>query len=190
MTPPGEPTHADAMLDRLARRAVALSPPMAEAELHELISFGSGDASPAVLPDMTESAAIALSRYRSETLQYGPRMGLPALREWLCGYLREDGVSASPDEVIVINGAKHGLDLVCRLLLDEGDSVVVTAPTYFTAFQSFAAMAPSSWKSHKTPKGSTSRSCAPFWRDSSERGVPFRSSSTTYLISTTRPESP
>ena len=132
MTPPGEPTHADAMLDRLARRAVALSPPMAEAELHELISFGSGDASPAVLPDMTESAAIALSRYRSETLQYGPRMGLPALREWLCGYLREDGVSASPDEVIVINGAKHGLDLVCRLLLDEGDSVVVTAPTYFT----------------------------------------------------------
>ena len=85
-----------------------------------------------MLPDMTEAAEIALTRYRSETLQYAPPMGLPALREWLCGYLLEEGVSASPDEVIVINGAKHGLDLVCRALLDEGDSVVVTAPTYFT----------------------------------------------------------
>ena len=127
-----EHAAANPMEDRLARRAAALSPPMAEAQGPELISFGSGDASPAVLPDMTESAAIALSRYRSETLQYGPRMGLLALREWLCEYLREDGVSASPDEVIVINGAKDGLDLVCRLLLDDGDAVVVTAPTYFT----------------------------------------------------------
>ena len=105
---------------------------MVETLPHDLISFGSGEASPAVLPDMTEAAEIALTRYRSETLQYAPPMGLPGLREWLCGYLLEEGVSASPDEVIVINGAKHGLDLVCRVLLDEGDSVVVTAPTYFT----------------------------------------------------------
>ena len=132
MPPPVEPTSVDAKLDRLARRAAALSPPMAQVGMQDLISFGSGEASPAVLPDMTEAAEIALTRYRSETLQYAPPMGLPALREWLCGYLLEEGVRASPEEVIVINGAKHGLDLVCRLLLDEGDSVVVTAPTYFT----------------------------------------------------------
>ena len=131
MPPSSEPTSVDATLNRLARRAAAL-PPVAPAQPPELISFGSGEASPAVLPDMTQAAEIALTRYRSETLQYAPPMGLPALREWLCGYLLEDGVSASVDEVIVINGAKHGLDLVCRALLDEGDSVVVTAPTYFT----------------------------------------------------------
>ena len=125
-------TAANAMADRLARRAVPLSPPADEAESNDVISFGSGDASPTVFPDMTEAATIALSRYRSETLQYGPRMGLPAMREWICEHIREDGVSASPDEVLVINGAKHGLDLVCRLLVDEGDSVIVTAPTYFT----------------------------------------------------------
>ena len=124
-------TSTDAKLARLARRATELAPATQD-QPPELISFGSGEASPTVLPDMTQAAEIALSRYRSETLQYAPAMGLPALREWLCGYLLEEGVSASPDEVIVINGAKHGLDLVCRLLLDEGDSVVVSAPTYFT----------------------------------------------------------
>ena len=59
-------------------------------------------------------------------------MGLPELREWISEHMREDGMGASPDDVLVVNGAKHGLDLVCRVLLDEGDSVVVTAPTYFT----------------------------------------------------------
>lgn len=120
------------MVESLARRAALLSPRADEPDSSDVISFGSGDASPAVLPDMTEAAAIALSRYRSETLQYGPGMGLPELREWICDYLRQDAVSASPDEVLIINGAKHGLDLVCRLLLDEGDAVIVTAPTYFT----------------------------------------------------------
>ena len=132
MTSPIRPTPSAAITNRLARRAVPVLPQTADTALTDFISFGSGDASPTVLPDMTEGAAIALTRYRSETLQYGPRMGLPALREWLCSYLREENVSASPDEVIVVDGAKDGLDLVCRLLLDEGDSVVVTAPTYFT----------------------------------------------------------
>ena len=52
--------------------------------------------------------------------------------------MRSDGVvNLSPEEVLVVNGAKHGLELVCRLLLDEGDSIVVTAPTYFTAIPIF-----------------------------------------------------
>ena len=135
-----ETTATDAIADRLAGRAAPLSPriaPFAASELNgeelrDSISFGGGDASPDVLPDMTEEAAVALSRYRSETLAYAPRMGLPAMREWISDHIRRDGVSASPDDVLVVNGAKHGLDLVCRLLLDEGDSVVVTAPTYFT----------------------------------------------------------
>ena len=132
MTVPVKPIGVDARSSRLARRAATLSLPVVQTERPDPISFGSGEASPAVLPDMRQAADRALTRYRSETLQYAPPMGLPAMREWLCGYLLEDGVAASADQVIVINGAKHGLDLDCRALLDEGDAVVVTAPTYFT----------------------------------------------------------
>jgi 2-aminoadipate transaminase len=44
-----------------------------------------------------------------------------------------DGAPTRADNVLVTNGAKHALELACRLLLDDGDTVVVTAPTYFSA---------------------------------------------------------
>ena len=39
--------------------------------------------------------------------------------------------------MLVTNGAKHAIDLICRVLLDEGDAIVVTRPTYFTAIPIF-----------------------------------------------------
>jgi 2-aminoadipate transaminase len=38
---------------------------------------------------------------------------------------------------MVVNGAKHGIDLACRVFLDPGDLVIVTAPTYITAIAIF-----------------------------------------------------
>ena len=89
MTVPVKPIGVDARSSRLARRAATLSLPVVQTERPDPISFGSGEASPAVLPDMRQAADRALTRYRSETLQYAPPMGLPAMREWLCGYLLE-----------------------------------------------------------------------------------------------------
>lgn len=121
----------------LARRAAALSTRMPAAAGHDAISFDSGHAFAGVLPDLTAAAELALSKYRAETLQYAVRPGLPELRSWIAQYMRDDGADVSVDDVIVVNGAKHGIDLVCRLLLDEGDSIVVTAPTYFTSIPLF-----------------------------------------------------
>lgn len=102
------------------------------------ISFDSGHAFPGLLPDLTAEADRSLTTYRTETLQYAPRPGLPELREWIAGYMQRDGVAnASAEETLVTNGAKHALELVCRLLLEEGDAIVVTAPTYFTAIPIF-----------------------------------------------------
>jgi 2-aminoadipate transaminase len=117
----------------LARRASPLSPALPPAAPPGHISFDSGHAFPGVLPDLTAEAATALTRYRAESLQYAPRAGLPELRAWIAEFMRADGATVTPDHVLVTNGAKHALELVCRLLLDDGDAVVVTAPTYFSA---------------------------------------------------------
>ncbi len=122
-------------LSRCGARLSA-TPPVAGHAAH-VISFDSGHAFPGLLPDLTAAAQTALSTYRPETLQYAPRPGLSELREWIAGYMREDGVRISADEIQIVNGAKHGLELACRLLLDEGDPIVVTAPTYFTAIPIF-----------------------------------------------------
>lgn len=122
---------------RYAQRAKKISTAAAPAPPEGLISFGSGDAYPEGLPDLGEVARLAASGFRTETLQYAPRAGLAALREWIAGYVAADGVQVSPDEILVVNGAKHGLDLVCKLLLDPGDAVAVTAPTYQSALGIF-----------------------------------------------------
>lgn len=97
-----------------------------------MIAFDSGFAFPHLFPDLVEIASRALTVHAGVTLQYSTPQGEPALREWIAGYMRADGCAAQAENILVVNGAKHGIDLVCRLLLDEGDSVVVTAPTYFT----------------------------------------------------------
>jgi 2-aminoadipate transaminase len=114
-----------------ARRAERLSPVMPGHTKPGTIGFDSGHAFPGVLPDLTREAEIALTRCRPETLQYGPRAGLADLRGWIAEYMAVPGVTA--EHILVTNGAKHALELVCRLMLDEGDSVAVTAPTYFSA---------------------------------------------------------
>ncbi|HEV2748940.1 MAG TPA: PLP-dependent aminotransferase family protein [Gemmatimonadales bacterium] len=116
-----------------ARRAAHLPPAMPASAPTHTIAFDSGHASPSILPDLTRECARALTRYRSETLQYGPRAGLPDLRRWIAAYLGADGADLPSDNVLVTNGAKHAIELVCRVLLDDGDAVVVTRPTYFSA---------------------------------------------------------
>ena len=116
----------------IARRAARLSGPL-HPDGGDAISFDSGYAFPGIFPDLTAQAQRALTNYRSESLQYGAPFGLPELREWISRYLQTDGADVSFDEVLVVNGAKRGLELICKLFVEDGDAVVVTAPTYFTA---------------------------------------------------------
>jgi 2-aminoadipate transaminase len=130
-------TGTAAMRVPLSQRGARLAANLPTPEPRDVISLGSGHGFPGVFPDLTEEACRALSEYRSETLQYGPALGLREMRDWIAKYMKENGVDASAENVLVVNGAKHGLDLISRLLLDEGDTVVVTAPTYFTCIPIF-----------------------------------------------------
>jgi len=123
--------------DSLSRRAAPLAATLPAGAPASNLAFDSGHAANAVLPDLTAEAERALTIYRSETLQYAPRPGLPDLRARIVEQMAADGIAATRDQVLVTNGAKHAIDLVCRVLLDEGDAIVVTRPTYFTAIPIF-----------------------------------------------------
>lgn len=126
----------------LARRASGLSTslpaPHFPSELdYGVITLDSGFACPDVLPDLSSIAAEALTVHREESLQYSARQGQPELRRWIAEYMNDEGCNVTPDHLMIVNGAKQGIDLICHLLLDEGDAIVVTAPTYFTAIPIF-----------------------------------------------------
>jgi len=122
---------------RYAARASRVTPSGEGHHKPGVIMFGSGDASPESLPDMSELAQRAALKYRTETLQYAPRLGLPELREWIARYVAGEGIRADADNVLVVHGAKQGIDLACKLFLDPRDAIVVTRPTYQSALVVF-----------------------------------------------------
>ncbi|MEM8964275.1 MAG: PLP-dependent aminotransferase family protein [Acidobacteriota bacterium] len=81
-----------------------------------------------------------LAREGAAALGYGPPAGYRPLREAIVRRLRAatpdlDTSHMSADQVLIVNGSQHGLDLLARLLLRRGESVAVESPTYANALQ-------------------------------------------------------
>ncbi|BCH22289.1 aminotransferase-like domain-containing protein [Mesorhizobium sp. L-8-3] len=62
---------------------------------------------------------------------YGPALGLPPLRRLLSRRLSERGMDAPPDQILLTESGTQAIDLLCRLLIGPGDTVLVDDPCYF-----------------------------------------------------------
>lgn len=62
---------------------------------------------------------------------YASLLGLPRLRTLLAHRLAEQGVAASPEQILLTDSSTHSLDLIGRFLLRPGDTVLVDDPCYF-----------------------------------------------------------
>ncbi|MGW7050522.1 aminotransferase-like domain-containing protein [Streptomyces sp. NPDC054887] len=106
-----------------------------------IVSLAGGMPDVAALPlDTIASLTAEVVRDSGTTaLQYGTAQGDPGLRQRICEVMAVEGISARPDEVMVTVGSQQALDLVTRVLLDPGDTVVAEGPTYVTALGAFRA---------------------------------------------------
>ncbi|PVE21474.1 GntR family transcriptional regulator [Microvirga sp. KLBC 81] len=62
---------------------------------------------------------------------YGTTHGSPVLRRLLLGRFVEEGLEASPDQIMLTGSGTQAIDLICRFLLRPGDTVLVDDPCYF-----------------------------------------------------------
>lgn len=66
---------------------------------------------------------------------YGDVSGYLPLRQLLAQkILGEIGIHAEASQLLITNGASHGLDLIARLMIKAGDVVLVDDPGYYTLF--------------------------------------------------------
>jgi GntR family transcriptional regulator/MocR family aminotransferase len=73
-------------------------------------------------------------------LEYGPPAGRRELREAISIRLRRlRGLDAEPDRIVIVNGTQQALDLICRVLLNPGDRVLIEEPHYTGARCAFMA---------------------------------------------------
>jgi 2-aminoadipate transaminase len=110
----------------------------------EIISFAGGLPSPATFPIERMKLAFdsVLSRQGKVALQYGPTDGYLPLREWIADSLSTDGAKILPDQVLMTSGSQQGLDLLGKVLIDEGSKVLVETPSYLGALQAFSVYGP------------------------------------------------
>ncbi|KRB89085.1 aminotransferase-like domain-containing protein [Noviherbaspirillum sp. Root189] len=110
----------------------------------EVISFAGGLPSPETFPVERMRAAFdtVLSKQGKVALQYGPTDGYGPLREWIANSLSTDGAKIVPEQVLMVSGSQQGLDLLAKVLVDEGSRVLVETPSYLGALQAFSVYRP------------------------------------------------
>ncbi|WP_313176264.1 PLP-dependent aminotransferase family protein [Massilia sp.] len=110
----------------------------------EIISFAGGLPSPATFP--VERMKDAYDRVLTETgkvaLQYGPTDGYGPLKEWIAHSLSTEGTKILPEQILMVSGSQQALDLIGKVLIDEGSRVLVETPSYLGALQAFSVYRP------------------------------------------------
>jgi 2-aminoadipate transaminase len=103
-----------------------------------IISFAGGLPAPESFPrkdvhDIVEDI-LADDKDAAGALQYGTTEGYVGLRKELARRMRQKrSVDCEADEVLITAGSQQALDLLARIFLDPGDTVVTSQPTYLGA---------------------------------------------------------
>jgi len=105
----------------------------------EVISFAGGLPAPDTFPvDLLDDIISKVLKDRGRTaLQYGTTEGDVRFRSQIKQWVASDGIDVPVEQIMVTNGSQQGLDLLGRVLLDPGDTVVVELPSYLGGLQAF-----------------------------------------------------
>lgn len=105
-----------------------------------MIDLGLGNPNPDLFPiDALQRAADERLRLGDRSfLQYGIEQGDGYFRLALAEFLsRNYGSAVQPEDIFVTTGSSSGLDLLCTLFAQAGDTIFVEEPTYFLALKIF-----------------------------------------------------
>jgi GntR family transcriptional regulator / MocR family aminotransferase len=125
------PLAGSAVVERWRALATPLRhPPVAGMARYEFIG---GAPSTTLFPhaDWRRCTLHALREAARTRSLYGPAEGLPELRDQIARHVAfARGVRCTANEVIVTSGAQQAIDLVARVLVEPGATVVVEEPGY------------------------------------------------------------
>lgn len=103
-------------------------------DLNAICSFAGGypDAATFPIEDIRSLCSLVLDKYGAKALQYGATQGVPELRQALASRY---GVEMR--NIQITTSSQQGIDVCARIMLDPGDIVLTSSPTYLGALQSF-----------------------------------------------------
>jgi len=107
-------------------------------EIHEKIRKGErifnytiGDFDPKIFPIPAELTEEIVKAYQQHQTNYPAANGMPELRKTVASFLQSrQGLSYSPDEILISGGARPLIYATYLTLLDKGDTVVFPVPSW------------------------------------------------------------
>ena len=103
-------------------------------DLNAIYSFAGGYPSADTFPleDIRKTMSEVVDKYQGKAFQYGATQGVPELREAVA---KRYGVTV--DRVQITSSSQQGIDVCTRVLVNPGDVILTSSPSYLGALQSF-----------------------------------------------------
>ncbi|MFQ6001879.1 MAG: PLP-dependent aminotransferase family protein, partial [Anaerolineae bacterium] len=89
--------------------------------------------------EFEEACCKILQEKGPQALQYSTTEGYPPLRQFIVEKMGRYGIKATVDNVLITHGSQQALDLIGKVFLDPGDTVLLEAPSYLGGIQAFTA---------------------------------------------------
>ncbi len=107
----------------------------------DVITFGGGFPASELFPIEKVRAACekVLKENGQKALQYTTTEGYPPCVNGSRTRLAQYGINVGADNVLITSGSQQALDFIGRVLLDEGDRILIESPTYLGALQAWNA---------------------------------------------------
>ena len=105
-------------------------------DLNAIYSFAGGYPSAETFPleEIEKTMSEVISRYAGKAFQYGATQGVPELREAVA-----ERYGVPVERVQITSSSQQGIDVCTRILVNPGDVILASNPSYLGAIQSFCS---------------------------------------------------
>lgn len=105
----------------------------------DIISFAGGLPGPESFPveQLQEITNEVLEKEGRQVLQYGATEGDALLRDILVDRYTKQGLKLTKDNLIILTASQQALDLLPKVFVNPGDTIICGLPSYLGALQSF-----------------------------------------------------
>jgi len=103
-------------------------------DLNAIYSFAGGYPSAETFPleEIRRTMSEVIDKYAGKAFQYGATQGVPELREAVA-----ERCGVPVERVQITSSSQQGIDMCTRVLVDPGDVILTSSPSYLGALQSF-----------------------------------------------------
>lgn len=105
-------------------------------DLNSIYSFAGGYPSAETFPmeEIRTTMSEVIDKYQGKAFQYGATQGVPELREAVA-----ERYGVPVERVQITSSSQQGIDVCTRILVNPGDVILTSSPSYLGALQSFSS---------------------------------------------------